>query len=166
MSFKNLQKHTNHLLTINKRGTAAFTLMIQSTSIPAIIATEAAAGAPKRAGFSIIGTAMNFSDLTCKVLLDENMDSYFELYKWLKELVEPEKHNAVHFNDSVSEASMYLLTNNKTDDTKFIIDFHKLWPIGISEINFDTATTDDAPITFDVTFKYRTFTIKRDGVSH
>lgn len=166
MSFKNLQKHTNHLLTINKRNTGSFTLMVQSTNVPAITANEATAGAPKRAGFSIIGTALGFGDLTCKVLLDENMDSYFEIYRWIKELVEPEKHNPVKFNDSVSEASLFLLTNNKTDDTKFIIDFHKIWPISLSEINFDAATTDDAPITFDVTFKYRTLTIKRDGISY
>lgn len=166
MSFENLQKQTNHLLQINKRGTGAFEVMIQSFALPGIALSEAGGPAPKIAGFSVVGTSVGYSDLVCKVLLDENMNSYFDIYKWVKELCEPEKHNGVKFNDSVSEASLYVLTNNKTTDTKFIVNFHRLWPVNLGEIQFDTTTTDDQVITVDVTFKYRTFTINRDGVEY
>lgn len=162
----NLQKPTNHLFQITKPNLKTFTYQVQAVTLPGFAATTAAGVAPKIADFGIVGTTAIYGDLVMSILLDENMDSYFEMYKWLKELIEPEKGTPVKFNDSVSEGILFILTNNKTTNTDFEVNFHKIWPYSISEIPFETTTTDDGPMAFTVTFKYRTFDITRGGIKH
>lgn len=166
MSQYNLQKPTNHLFEITKPGLKTFTFQCQAVMLPGFSASTAAGAAPKIQDFAVIGSTAIYGDLVCSILLDENMNSYFELYKWLKELIEPEKGNSVSFRNSTAEAILFITTNNKTLNNDFAVEFHQLWPYAISEIPFDTATTDDAPLTFTATFKYRTFTIVRDGIGH
>lgn len=166
MSQLNLQKPTNHLFKITKPGLKTFEFQVQAVTLPGFSASTAAGAAPKIQDFAIIGSTAIYGDLVLSILLDENMDSYFEIYSWLKELVEPEKGTPVKFNDSVAEATLFITTNNKTLNNDFAVDFHKIWPYAVSEIAFDTTTTDDAHLSFTATFKYRTFTINRNGSNY
>lgn len=165
MSQYNLQKPTNHLFEITKPGMKTFNFQCQSVMLPGFSAGTVGGASPKIGDFAIIGTTATYGDLVLSILLDEKMDSYFELYKWLKELIEPEKGNPVSFKDSVAEAILFITTNNKSF-MDFSVEFHQIWPYAVSEIPFDTTTTDDAPLTFTATFKYRTYTIHRDGIGH
>lgn len=166
MTQLNLQKPTNHLFQITRPNLKTFTYQVQAVTLPGFSASTAAGPAPKISDFSVIGTSAIYGDLVLSILLDENMDTYFEIYQWLKELVEPEKGTPVKFNDSVAEAVLYILTNNKTLNNDFAVNFHKLWPYAISEIPFDATTSDDAPLSFTATFKYRTFDITRNGTNY
>ena len=164
MTTKNLLTRTNHLLIFTRPGLADVELLLQDVALPALSITKAAAPAPKVAGHTIPGTGITYTPIVVSVLCDENMDAYLAIYKWLKELVEPYKGNPVKLAESYSQASLHLLTNNKTS-TGLIFEFKNLWPFDLGSVEFSTKDEDDTTVSvFPVSFEYSDYVIKKDGV--
>lgn len=160
MTTQNHLAQTNHLLVINRVGMDALELMLQDFTLPEISIELAQGGARKISGFNIVGTAMNFAAFSANVLLDENLDSWYSLYEWLKELVNPDCGNPKSFAESVSQVQLHILTNNKTDN-KFVVEFKDMFPISLGGLDFAANTDDDTAMTFSVEFDYKSYTINK-----
>lgn len=159
---KNILSESSHLFIINKQGTDDTQLMVQSFEMPTITLGQTPGGAPKLEGFQIVGTKMQFDPLILQVLLDEDLQAWYQMYSWMKELVDPKGGNPVKFNDSVSQAQLHILTNNKTNQN-IIIEFKNIWPTTLSGFTFATNTTDDIPpMVFDVTFNFDSFRVRTE----
>ncbi len=161
MTVLNTTKPTNFNFVISKPGIDKAQYQLQSVNIPAVTAGTVQGPSVKLSEFNIIGSTIAYSDLVCTFLLDENMDAYLDMYNWVKELIEPEANNPVPLSQAVADATLYVLTNNLTIHTDFRVHFYRIFPYSISEIPFTTTTTNDAPLTFTVSFKYRKFVIEQ-----
>ncbi len=161
MTAFNTTKPTNFTFVISKPGIDTAQYQLQSVIIPAVTAGTVQGPSVKLSEFNIIGSTIGYADLVCTFLLDENMDAYLDMYKWIKELIEPEGNNPIPLSQSVADATLYVLTNNLTIHTDFRVHFYRIFPYSISEIPFTTTATDDTPLTFNVSFKYRKFDIEQ-----
>ena len=109
--------------------------------------------ATSMANLSIPSNKIDFSPLSIRVLLSENLDEWMDAVKWSFDMT---YINDSHL-DTVSEGSVTILSANNFPIMS--VTYHGLAPISVSQIDFDI-TQDETSPTFDLTMSYDSFSIK------
>jgi hypothetical protein len=124
---------------------------------------------PLPAGFT-------YDDLNLTFLIDEDLENYILIQKWLRGLGVP---------DSFRERSKFERENTNPNDGKFYpftdgtlsvlnsslkviaqIKFEDVYPISLSTLRFESTGTDTDYFIAEVTFKYKSYDVcNKDGIS-
>ena len=116
--------------------------------------------------YDVPGDKMTFGDLNLTFLINENMDNYYEVYKWMKGLANPRHENEFfeylagvdepgrqsNFEKATTDARLLVLDSNFNTITTTV--FMDLFPVSLSGVRFSADPTDINYVTADVTFKY------------
>ena len=158
---QNTASANNHKFVLNKDGTKTFTWSVQNFSLPDIALSQANANSsPKVGSWRIVGTGVLYDDLEITFILDENFESYIELYKWMMNLVRPYGAQNTKVLAEESTASLHLMTN-QLSPMGIIFNFHRLYPVRLGGITFDTTNEGEPGILkCSATFSYDTFDIE------
>ena len=114
---------------------------------------------------------MTFGDLNLRFLVNEDLDNYFEIYKWLKGLTNPmntgdfqkyinavdEKGRDNDFTKSMSDARLLVLNSNYNSIAT--VNFFNIFPTSLTTLEFDASATDINYFTAEVNFKYTIYEI-------
>lgn len=161
---QNTMSATNHKFVLHKADTKVFNWNCQVYTLPDIsISTAKATSSPKIGSFELAGTALIFEKLTVRFLMDENIEAWQEIYKWIKELVDgyaPQPTNL--YGVAESTASIHVLTNNHSTLGK-VFTFHRLFPVRLGGIELDTTVTGPHVVACDVTFMYDRYDLEIDA---
>ena len=122
------------------------------------------------------GDKVLYDDLNVRFLVDEKMENYLAIYKWITGLGFPEsigqfsqlKKDDIRTNASASDdgdpryfefsdATLQVLNSNYKPSV--LINFVDAFPVSLSTLEFDVSTRDYAYFTAEVSFKYTIFTI-------
>ena len=122
------------------------------------------------------GDKVLYDDLTVRFLVDEKMENYLAIYKWITGLGFPEsigqfaqlKKDDNRTNRLVtdkadpryfefSDATLQVLNSNYKPSV--LINFVDAFPVSLSTLEFDVSTRDYNFFTAEVTFKYTIFNI-------
>ena len=122
------------------------------------------------------GDKVLYDDLTVRFLVDEKMENYLAIYKWITGLGFPEsvgqftqlKKDDNRTNRLVtdkadpryfefSDATLQVLNSNYKPSV--LINFVDAFPVSLSTLDFDVTTRDYNFFTAEVTFKYTIFNI-------
>ena len=122
------------------------------------------------------GDKVLYDDLTVRFLVDEKMENYLAIYKWITGLGYPEKlgqyeqlkKDDIRTDASVgdeadplyfqySDATLQILSSNYKPSV--LVNFKDAFPTTLSTLDFDVSTRDYAYFTAEVSFKYTIFTI-------
>ena len=122
------------------------------------------------------GDKVLYDDLTVRFLVDEKMENYLAIYKWITGLGYPEslgqfkqlKTNDIRTNASASDdgdpryfefsdATLQILNSNYKPSV--LVNFKDAFPVSLSTLEFDVADRDYSYFTANVTFKYTIFNI-------
>ena len=120
------------------------------------------------------GDMMTFNDFTLRFLVDENLENYLEIQKWMRGLGFPESlqeiYNLQSESDLIgysyspsqqlniySDGTLQILTSS--ENVQFNVKFLDMFPISLSDIEFDATDTDIQYFTANVTFKYSIYNI-------
>ena len=122
------------------------------------------------------GDKVLYDDLTVRFLVDEKMENYLAIYKWITGLGYPEplrqyeqlKKDDIRTDRIVgdagdplyfqySDATLQVLSSNYKPSV--LINFKAAFPISLSTLEFDVTTRDYNFFTASVTFKYTIFSI-------
>ena len=122
------------------------------------------------------GDKVLYDDLRVRFLVDEKMENYLAIYKWLTGLGYPEslgqfrqlKNDDNRTNKGVidrgdpryfefSDATLQVLNSNYKPSV--LINFKDAFPISLSTLDFDVTTRDYNFFTAEVSFKYTIFNI-------
>ena len=115
----------------------------------------------------IANNKLDYGDFQLTFMLDENMESFYELYNWMVALGFPDNFdqykglkNAPKGSKEtlVSDATLTILTSDMVPNIE--VQFEDLFPTSISEINFTVNDTDVNYVTMTATFKYRIYRVK------
>ena len=113
------------------------------------------------------GDKMTFGDLNLTFLINENMDNYYEIYKWMKGLSNPQHEDEFFnylsglknevgrtdsFRKATTDARLLVLDSNFNTITTTI--FMDVFPVSLSGVRFSADPTDIDYVTADVTFQY------------
>jgi len=136
----------------------------QSINLPGVTSSEVEVATPFSNTYRH-PTKMSFEPLTVTALLDEDMRTWEETYKWLKSLTRPSSYDE-YTRKSLSDTTPlyydgYLTVNTNANNPNLRFKFHNCHPINIGSINFDTKTDADNIPTCDFTFRYDLFEVER-----
>ena len=105
--------------------------------------------------YSLPGDKMTFGDLNLRFLVNEDLDNYYEIYKWLKGLTNPlhqknfqkylasvdEKGRPEEFDKMMSDARLLILNSNYQSIST--VNFFNIFPTSLTTLEFDSAASDD-----------------------
>ena len=122
------------------------------------------------------GDKVLYDDLNVRFLVDEKMENYLAIHKWITGLGYPEsigqyrqlktddKRTDRRVNDSAdplyfqySDATLQVLNSNYKPSV--LINFKDAFPVSLSTLDFDVTTRDYSFFTASVTFKYLIYDI-------
>ena len=122
------------------------------------------------------GDKVLYDDLSIRFLVDEKMENYLAIYKWITGLGYPEsvgqfrqlRKDDIRTNASASDegdpryfefsdATLQVLNSNYKSN--ILINFKDAFPISLSTLEFDVSQRDYSFFTASVTFKYTIFNI-------
>ena len=142
----------------------------QSASIPEVSIGAREISTPVK-DYTVPGDKMTFGDLNLRFLVNEDLDNYFEIYKWLKGLTNPmntgdfqkyinavdEKGRDNDFTKSMSDARLLVLNSNYQSIAS--VNFFNIFPTSLTTLEFDASVTDINYFTAEVNFKYTIYEI-------
>ena len=115
----------------------------------------------------ISGDKLTYSDFSLRFLIDENMENYLEVHKWLRGLGYPEnvgEFGEMQANDPSGEglitSDATLLIYNSTFNVNTKVHFKDIFPVSLSPVEFDATMTDVDYVTAEVVFKYSIYDIE------
>jgi len=103
------------------------------------------------------GGAVQHEELTLRFAVDEKLENWKEMVKWIKECSDYENFNEYkppneHFEDS---ASLFILDSN--NQPRFQANFDNLFPVRLSGIIFNTTNVTSDIQYADVSFSFTTY---------
>jgi len=135
-----------------------FTFLVQGVNLPGLTLQSSSINTPFSA-VSIPGNQITFGSLSLTFMVDEDMQSWYELYNWIVQLGNPKGYNKVgtltgkpgSVTSITSDATLYVKTNSNNPNFQF--NFIDVYPTELGEMSF--ATTDNQEfITSSATFNY------------
>ena len=122
------------------------------------------------------GDKVLYDDLTVRFLVDEKMENYLAIYKWITGLGYPEslgQYDQLRKDDirtdrivgddgdplyfQYSDATLQILSSNYKPSIH--VNFKAAFPVALSTLDFDVTTRDYSFFTASVTFKYTIYNI-------
>ncbi|NBQ93358.1 MAG: hypothetical protein EBU06_05385 [Micrococcales bacterium] len=135
------------------------TFFVQSINLPGITLLNPSVNNP----FVLTplpGTQLVFGQLSANFIVDENLESWLEIYNWITQLGNPVGRDKIGTltktpgknNSITSDASLFIKTNSNNPNKK--INFYDLFPVELGEINFSSTDSGQEFSTTAVTFGY------------
>jgi len=97
-----------------------------------------------------------FEDLTVSFLVDEKMESWREIYEWLRRAgpmnEETQEIMYENYDESVTKGELTIL--NSAYKPTFRVNFYNLFPIALTGFSFTTTASDSIQISSAATFRY------------
>jgi len=122
------------------------------------------------------GDKIVFGDLNLSFIVDEDLENYMELQKWIRGLGYPEyldqykelyessivgERYAQRSNGVFSDGTLEILTSSMVPN--FLVFFKDLFPYNLSTLSFDATQTDIQYFTATASFKYTMYNINDLG---
>ena len=135
---------------------------IQSANLPAMTLLTTDTQTPFTR-ISVPGNILVFDLLTITCIMDEDMQSWFEIYNWITQLGNPTNRNKIGnltvapgaLNSITSDATLTINTNSNNPNVR--ITFKDLYPTELSGMQFSSIEGQDF-LTSNISFAYTTYT--------
>ena len=159
----NLLQPTKYLLTFSRIPAAQY--FLQSVNIPGISGSQNIITTPIL-DYPVAGNKIEHSPLNINFLLDEQMESWKNIFQWFRAIASPESmeerrrlrivQSGQDNRDSYySDAILTILSNLNNPIVK--VQFYNVFPVSLSDIQFDTRLSADDTMTADASFAYEYF---------
>ena len=135
---------------------------VQSINVPGVSMNPDETPTPFTTMFRL-GDRLTYDDLTLTIRSDENLDAFIEIYEWMQSGTKASgfaAYKTIKDSDDglYSDGTLMVLNSKKNSNKMFI--FKDMFPTTLSSIAMDATPGDITYATFDVTFKYNTYTIE------
>ena len=157
----NLLQPTAFKLVVDRKNYANLEFFCQSVAHPAIDVSATAVPIPRLGNVSMAGDKLNFAELECMIIVDENLNAYTEMYNWVHRIVQ--KADKTRLDRSLSDTTpptysditLAILSshNNTTRKIRYI----DCIPTAIGTMQMEATAGDTTQIVFPVTFRFSYF---------
>lgn len=154
----NLLQPTKFLLTFNRIQTVQY--FCQSVNLPGVSLGEVNRATPFLDMYSP-GTKLTYSPLEIVFLIDEELQSWKNLYNWFLSMADPDGFEArdgskeLQSNKHFSDATLTILSGLNNPIIR--IQYSNVFPLTIGDIQFDTTQSADNLVTARATFRYQSY---------
>lgn len=167
---RNFLQPTQFLFTLSRTPKVAF--FSNTSNIPSLSLGIADYSTPLR-DLPEPGDKLTFEDFNLRFLVDENLENYLEIHKWLKGLGYPRSREQIFDLQRENKENKYSRINsqmnlysdgtlqvlNSNQRPNFQVKFYDMFPYGLTTLLFDATLSDSSPFTAEVKFKYTYFEI-------
>lgn len=163
----NVTNHTNFILEIPDVDlTKAFRANIQATDLPGIN-VPATKMSIKEMGItdgSLPSAHMEYEPFTVRVLMDEEFESYINIYKWMSSHANPNDGPNTAYAQGVEmpKAMLHILNNNKSKIIMTFV-FEGLFPESINGLSMDYTESGHTITTVNVILNFKRLWLERNG---
>jgi hypothetical protein len=156
----NLLQPTGFKLTIDRRHYANLEFFAQSILHPSMEMNAAEQPYQRVGAIPFAGDKLTFTELTCIIIVDEEMNAYTEMYNWMHRLVEtneigPDK--AIRENVPTTYSDMTLSILSSHNNLIRSIKYKDCIPIALGDMVLEATAGDTQYITFPATFRFSHF---------
>lgn len=163
----NFLQPTAFKMVVNRKLFPNLEFFCQSFQHPDVSVPAAELAYRRIASVPFAGDKFAYGELSCSVILDEEMNSYREILNWMERTIEVNQVTPVNANKApnydespptYSDITLTILSskNNVTREIRYI----DCMPTGLGTINFEAIASGDQTITYPVTFRYSYFEIR------
>lgn len=157
----NLLQPTSFKLIIERKNFTNLEFFCQSVAHPAVDAQPGSVPYSRIGQIPLAADKLNFTELECMIIVDENLNAYKEMYDWVHRLVQnPEKSSLDRSLGEPTPNTYYDITlmilsshNNTTRKIRYI----DCIPVGLGNMMLDATTGDTTQVTFPATFRFSYF---------
>lgn len=158
--FNNISHVTNFRLDVaDNDGTKVFQSAVQSATIPSITISPTeinVQGSVNQAA----GAAFQFDPLNVKILVDEDLNSYLEIFKWMISIIDYRNLKSYsQFSGNLPKTVFVHILDNSKKNIVVTYKFNNAWPSVLGELNYEYTDETNTPMNCIVTFMYSTFDI-------
>lgn len=168
MSTFNQTNTTNFVMEVNDAGlTNAFKLNIQSSPIASIrVPVSDVPGSTQGMHRSMLpGSTTEFEPLTVRFLVDENLEAWLDMYKWMLSInnyVDRDR-SGWHTDKMKPAVTFHVLDNDKTNIV-MSVHYYGAWCSDLSEIEFSLIEDTDIAMTCTAIMPFKYFEVEKDGI--
>ena len=156
-SNRNFLNPIGYLLKLEKFEGVDF--FCQAANVPDVNMPTTEVASPFRSLPIIPGGGVTFGDFTVRFIVDEDLKNYNSIHKWMRD-----NGNADQMARTTAEDDIYTLGQlhivTSQYNPAFIVEFRDLFPVSLSNLQFDATISDVEYITAEVTFKHQQFFIR------
>lgn len=150
------------------------TFSVQAANIPAVSLGVASYSNPMQ-DVHLPGEKLNYQPLSVRLMVDESLQTYIELYGWMRRFAFPDGKpdlasaalaNARYRpgdNPAMPMSDVSLLPLNSMNNPICQFTFRGAFPISLSELKFDTTEDGTTYLYMDAEFAFTYFTIDKAG---
>lgn len=122
------------------------------------------------------GIRADFSDLALEFLIDQNMENYLEMWKWIEAMAFPEDivQRRQWLEKAPTNVGLNLIAKAMVDCTLFVyttqynplleIRFFDCFPTGLYPVAFTSRSFESQELTCTVTIRYRSFKFEKTAI--
>lgn len=159
---KNLLQTTGFKILINRQNYPNLEFFAQSVIHPGVQIPPVELPAFSIRSIPLAGDKLNYDELTVDILLDENIESYKEMYSWLLRMSQDGQVNATEVapEDRIptyADITVSLLTSNNNENVKF--KYKDCLPTSVGQISLSSSTGDVGYLVFTASFRFTSFDI-------
>lgn len=162
---KNMMSPTGFRFVLNR--TPNINYFTYSVPVPTLTLGDYAQEDPFVA-LPLPGDKLRYEPLNLRFRVDENLQNYLEIHNWLVSLGYPESFDQSAYRNNTSafksgeiysDGSLIIMSSHHNPNLQ--INFEDMFPIALTELNFDASAGDIEYLEATVTFRYKIFTIDR-----
>lgn len=163
---KNFLSPTGFKFTLNRAPNLEY--FCQSATLPSMNLGNVGLETPFTR-IPVPGDHITFGELTITFRVDEDLQTYLEIYNWLIALgfpegfsqytLTPDRTSTSTDTGIVTDARLHILNSHMNPN--YTVQFRDLYPISISELQFDTKETDIDYVDCTASFVYKDFVIRK-----
>jgi len=151
---------TGFRLVIDRRNFANLEYFAQTIVHPSLSLPPVEQGYRSISTLAFAGDKLEYTELGCTIVMDENMKGYQEMIDWMERIVTIPSRKATGFlNNDPSQynaditVSVLSSHNNQTRQIRYI----NAIPTSVGEVMFEATVGDIQYITYNVTFRFDYF---------
>ena len=163
LSVPQIKPSTNNQLTNNRftfflRRCPILTHFCQRVNLPSISFGTSIQENPTGIEIRRPGTRYALEEINVGFIVDENMQTWLEIYNWMKSIgIYEHNHEVLRESDKISDA--YLIITNSAFKPIVTVAFHNIFPVLLSSIDLDVSVLDVDPVLANATFSFTHYDI-------
>ena len=154
---RNFLNPIGYLLKLEKFEGVDF--FCQGANVPDINMPSIDVASPFRNLPIVPGGGVTFGDFSVRFIVDEDLVNYNSLHKWMRDNGNADKMaRTTPEKDIYTDGQLHIVTSQY--NPAFVVDFKSLFPVSLSNLQFDATISDVEYITAEVVFKHQQFFIR------
>ena len=156
-SNRNFLNPIGYILKLEKFDGVDF--FCQAANVPDVNMPVTEVASPFRGLPVYPGGGVTFGDFSVRFIVDEDLKNYYSIHNWMRDVGNADQMQRTTAEDDIyTMGQLHIVTSQY--NPAFIVSFENLFPVSLTNLQFDATITDVEYLTAEVTFKFQQFFIR------